>query len=168
MKKLLILGSVLMALALLPAAVFLIYAHPPTLATLFLIGLGAAGTVTFTYESFQHTQAYGGGFTGGSNAAPTAAQAQTIGMMTALVSFTDTDTNWTFTHNWGLSTAEVAALLPEVIINVIGSVQAVATAVAPVIAVTVGTNTVAFTKLQATGSGCQVSICIRRPHSLGF
>ena len=171
MKNKLKIGAVLLALALLPAAVFLIHASPATIVSM-VVGLGmiAAGTVTFTYESFQHSGAFGGGFTGGSTTAPTAAQAAQISAMSALVGFTDTDTTWTFTHNWGLSAAQAAALLPQVIINPVSGVQAVATAVAPVIAVNVtsSTNVVTFTKLQATGSGMTVSIWLRRAQSIGL
>lgn len=171
MKNKLKIGAVLLALALtLPATAFLIHLHAVTLATLFTMGLGLAGTVTFTYESFQHTGAFGGGFTGGSNTAPTAAQAAEISTMTALVGFTDTDTTWTFTHNWGLSAAQAAALFPTVIINPVSGQQAVGTAVAPIIAVNVTSNTnlATFTKVAATGSGQTVSITLRRPHSIGL
>lgn len=168
MQKLKI-GAALLALAILPAAVFAFHIPLVHAVTLFS-AIGALGTVTFTYESFQHSGAFGGGFTGGSATAPSAAQAQQVATMTALVGFTDTDTTWTFTHNWGLSAAEAAALFPTVIVNPVSGVQAVATAVAPVIAVNVtsSTNVVTFTKLQATGSGMVVSITLRRPHSTGW
>lgn len=86
--------------------------------------------------------------------------------MSALVGFTDTDTTWTFTHNWGLSAAQAAALLPQVIVNPVSGAQTVA----PVIAVNVtsSTNVVTFTKVQATGSGMTVSVWLRRAHSIGL
>lgn len=161
--KLKLIGAALVALALLPAAVLLFHVHPAT-----LLGLSMVVGITITYESFQHTGAFGGGFTGGSSTAPTQAQSAQTSLVTATVAFTDTDTVFTLTHNFNLSTAQVAALLPLVSINIISGVQAVGTAVAPVIAVTVAANTVTFTKLQATGSGCTISVAIRRPHSLGF
>jgi hypothetical protein len=169
MKFKLKIGAVLLALALLPAAVFLIHAHPAVLIGLLMAGLGVAGTVTFTYSSFQHSGAFGGGFTGGSAVAPTAAQAAQVSAMSALVGFTDTDTTWVFTHNWGLSAAQAAALLPQIIIEVV-SQQAGTTAVMPVIGcnVTSNTNLVTFTKTQATYSGCTVSIWLRRAHSIGL
>jgi hypothetical protein len=168
-KKLKMIGAALVALALLPAAVLLFHIQL-TPAMLLGLGFGLAGTVTFTYESFQHSGSFGGGFTGGSAVAPTAAQAQQVNAMSALVSFTDTDTTFTFTHNWGLSAAQAAALLPQVIINPVSGVQALGTAVAPVIAVNVtsNTNAVTFTKLQATGSGMTVSIWLRRAHTIGL
>lgn len=166
MKKLKI-GAALLALAILPAAVLLFHLNIQTVCML-LAGAGAA--VTFTYDSFEHTSAYGGNFTGGSAVAPTAAQAQQISRQSASVSFTDADTTWVFTHNWGLSAAQAAAHLPDVLINIISGQQAVGTAKAPNIAVNVtsDTNKVTFTKVADTGSGCTVSIVLRRVHSLGF
>ena len=167
-KRLKFIGAALLALAILPAAVLLFHVHL-TPAMLISAGLGLAGTVTFTYESFQHTGAFGGGFTGGSAVAPTAAQAQQISAMTALVGFTDTDTTFVFTHNWGLSSAQAAALYPEVLITVVTQ-QAGTIAVNPVLGVNVTSNTnlVTFTKTPATGSGATVAITLRRPHSLGL
>lgn len=170
MKKKLI-GAVLIALALciLPVAAILAHLNSVHVLTALLsCGALAAGTVTFTYESFQ-TGSFGGGFTGGSNVAPTAAQAQQTNAMQALVGFTDTDTTWVFTHNWGLTAAQAAALFPEVIINLVSGQQAVGTAVYPVIAVNVTSNTnlVTFTKVAATGSGQTVSIVLRRPATPG-
>jgi hypothetical protein len=166
MTKKMKLGAALLALAILPVAAFLFYIHPITIATLVSASLAVAGTVTFTYESFQHSGSFGGGFTGGSATAPSAAQAQQVQAMSALVGFTDTDTTWTFTHNWGLSAAQAAALLPQVIVNPVSGAQTVA----PVIAVNVtsSTNVVTFTKVQATGSGMTVSVWLRRAHSIGL
>lgn len=172
MTKKLKIGAALLALALLPVAGFLI--HPVSVAHLVSLGLLIGGTVTFTYESFQHSGSFGGGFTGGSAVAPTAAQAQQVQAMSALVGFTDTDTTWTFTHNWGLSAAQAAALLPQVIMEITagwnGNALVFGTAVNPVIAVNVtsNTNVVTFTKLQATGSGCTMSIWLRRAHTIGL
>lgn len=162
-------GAVLIALALciLPAAAILAHWNVAHLVVASL-GCMALGTVTFTYESFQALGSYGGGFTGGSNAAPTAAQAQQVNVMQALVGFTDTDTTWVFTHNWGLSAAQAAALFPEVTINLVSGQQAVGTAVYPIIAVNVTSNPnlVTFTKVAATGSGQTVSIILHRPSSI--
>lgn len=159
-------GAVLFALALVPAAVFLRL----DLATISSLGLLAGAAVVFTYDSFQHSGNFGGGFTGGSAVAPTAAQAQTIPRMSASVSFTDADTTWVFTHNWGLSAAQAAAHLPDVLINIISGQQAVGTARAPNIAVNVtsSTNIVTFTKVADTGSGCTVSIALHRANSIGL
>ena len=174
MTKKLKIGAVLLALALLPVAAFLFQIHAVSIASLVSIGLAIGGTVTFTYESFQHSGSFGGGFTGGSNVAPTAAQAQQVQAMSALVGFTDTDTTWTFTHNWGLSAAQAAALLPQVIMEITngwnGNAFVFGTAVNPVIGVNVtsNTNVVTFTKLQATGSGCTMSIWLRRAHTIGL
>lgn len=160
-------GAVLIALALcmLPVAAILAHLTVFNLTTAALGLCGLAGTVTFTYESFQ-TGSFGGNFTGGSSTAPTAAQAQQVNAMSASVAFTDTDTTWVFTHNWGLSAAQAAALWPQVDMNIISNNTG--TPVAPVIAVNVTSNTnlVTFTKVQATGSGCTMSIVLRRPASI--
>jgi hypothetical protein len=167
-KKLKFLGAALLALAILPAAVILFHLIPHlTPATWMALGMGVAGTVTITYESFQFNGAFGGGYTGGATA-PTQAQSAQSPTVVAQVNFTDTDTTFTLTHNFNLSTAAVAALRPLVIISTVGSVQAVGTAVAPIITVVVGANTVTFTKQQATGSGSTVSIAILKPQAYGF
>ena len=115
MSKKKIIGAALaaVALAILPASVF--WFHAISLGQLAAASLAVVGVVTFTYESFQVGGAFGGGFAGGSNVAPTAAQAQQVPAMSALVGFTDADTTLTFTHNWGLSTAQATALFPEVL-----------------------------------------------------
>ena len=168
MKQKLKLGAVLIALCVLPVAAILAHVNTIQVITAALgAGLLMAGTVTFTYESFQ-TGTYGGGFVGGSAVAPTAAQAQQVTSMAALVGFTDTDTTWVFTHNWGLSAAQAAALQPFVMINLVSGQQAIAVAGFPQIAVNVTSNTnlVTFTKVQQTGSGQVVSIVLLRPAAL--
>lgn len=170
MKQKLKIGAVLIALALciLPVAAILAHVNTIQVITAALgVGLLMAGTVTFTYESFQ-TGTYGGGFVGGSAVAPTAAQAQQVVSMAALVGFTDTDTTFTFTHNWGLTAAQAAALQPYVIVNPVSGQQAIAVAAAAILAVNVtgSTNAVVFTKVQATGSGQVVSIVLLRPAAL--
>ena len=167
MNKRLKIGAALLALAILPAAVFCLHISVVSLA---LLVTGGLGTVVFTYDSFQHTGSFGGGFTGGSGVAPTAAQAKQINRQSASVSMTDADTTWVFTHNWGLSAAQAAAHLPEVLLNIIAGQQAVGTAHVPNIAVNVtsDTNVVTFTKVADTGSGCTLSIALRRPFSASF
>jgi len=160
-------AAVIVALSIMPAAVFVLHLPVSALLTLsMLAGAGMAGTVTFTYESFQYQGKFGGGFTGGSATAPTAAQAQQTQAMSALVGFTDTDTTFVFTHNWGLSAAEAAALLPQIIVNPVSG--AGASAVYPILQanVTSNTNLVTFTKVNATGSGMTVSIWLRRAASI--
>lgn len=122
---------------------------------------------TVSYASFQDGSGYGGGYTGGATA-PTQAQSAGRNLVSATLNFTDTDTGFTLTHNMNLSAAQLAALFPLVTITPIGSVQGVAVAVAPVIAVTKAANTITVTKLQATGSGLTVQIDIRRPGSPGY
>jgi hypothetical protein len=169
-KKKKLFGAALMvvALAILPAAVFCF--HAMTLNQLAVGLVGTVGVITFTYESFQIGGAFGGGFTGGSNVAPTAAQAAQVQAMTALVGFTDADTTWTFTHNWGLSSAQATALFPEILWCIDSSTPASTPVSMTTFAVNrVGnTNAVVFTKGTAAGSGCILAITLRRPYSAGL
>jgi hypothetical protein len=159
-KKKLFIGAALVALATLPAAVLLFHIH--LIPALVMLTSGAIGTFTVTYESFQFDGIFGGGYTGGTTP-PTQAQSYQVGTVVATLNFTDTDTTFTLTHNFNLSAAAVAALRPLVSWVTIGSVQAVGTAVAPVLTFAVATNTVTVTKLQATGSGQTVAISIYKP-----
>ena len=122
---------------------------------------------TVTYASFQTGNTPGAGYTGGATA-PTASQASGINLVSALLNFTDTDTTFTLTHDMGITTAQLAALLPLVTWSVVSSVQAVGTAVTPVFSITKAANTITLTKLQATGSGCTIQIDIRRPGTPGY
>lgn len=122
---------------------------------------------TATYASFQDGSGIGSGYTGGATA-PTQAQSAGRNLVSALLNFTDTDTVFTLTHNLNLSAAQLAALFPLVTWITTGSVQAVGTAVAPVLAIAKGANTITVTKLQATGSGQTVQIDIRRPGTPGY
>jgi hypothetical protein len=124
---------------------------------------------TVTYASFQDGSGYSA-YTGGATA-PT--QAQVGGptgrnLVSALLNFTDTDTTFTLTHNMQLSSAQLTCLYPLVTVTTTGSVQAVGTAVAPVLAIAKAANTITITKLQATGSGSTVQIDIRRPGTPGY
>ena len=112
---------------------------------------------TVTYASFQDGSGYYAGYTGGSTA-PTQAQSFTRNLVSLTLNFTDTDTTFTLTHNFNLTTAQLACLLPLVNINPGGSVFTVSKAA----------NTVTLTKLQATGSGSTVQVDIRRPGTPGY
>ncbi len=170
MSKKKIIGAALaaVALAILPASVF--WFHAISLGQLAAASLAVVGVVTFTYESFQIGGAFGGGFTGGSAVAPTAAQAQQVSAMTALVGYTDADTTFTFTHNWGLSTAQATALFPEVLWTIDSSTPAATPLQAPILVVnrSGNTNAVVFVKNTSAGSGCILAITLRRPHSIGL
>jgi hypothetical protein len=122
---------------------------------------------TATYASFQDGSGYHGGYTGGTTA-PTQAQSATVNLVSVTLNFTDTDTAFTLTPNYNLTAAQLAALQPLVTWIIVGSVQGVGTAVAPVLTFTKGANTITVTKLQATGSGCTVQIDIRRPGTPGY
>jgi hypothetical protein len=121
---------------------------------------------TVTYASFQDGSGYSA-YTGGATA-PTQAQVNNRNLVSALLNFTDTDTTFTLTHNMNLTSAQLTCLYPLVTVTTTGSVQAVGTAVAPVLAITKASNTITITKLQATGSGSTVQIDIRRPGTPGY
>ena len=120
-----------------------------------------------TYASFQDGSRYGAGYTGGATA-PTQAQSSSCNLVSALLNFTDTDTTFTLTHNFGLSVAQLGALFPLVTSSVVSSVQGLGVAVAPVFSIVKASNTITLTKLQATGSGCTIQIDIRRPGTPGY
>lgn len=107
--KLSALVVVILALAMFPAAVLI--AHHP--AVCLSVGLGMLGLVTVTYPSFQTGNGLGGGYLGGTTA-PTPAQSYTQQAMAVAVSFADGDTSATITHNFGVSAAQLAALMPYI------------------------------------------------------
>ena len=109
-KRKAILGAALLALAILvPAAAF----HLLSLHALAMIGCGIAGTATVTWASFQDGSGYHGGYTGGTTA-PTAAQAYTVNSQVIQVLFGDADTTAAVTHNFGVTSAQLAAFQPYV------------------------------------------------------
>jgi hypothetical protein len=164
MTKQLKIGAALLALAILPAAVFLFHVSPLTAVELaMLIGPFAIGVVTVTYDSFEDGTRPGGGYAGGI-VAPTAAQSANVNAIRAAVSMADTDTTATITHNWGLSAAQLAAGYPDLSFYV----NSFGTANLPVMAVisfSLSANAVTITKLSATSSGAVLNCRVLRPWS---
>jgi hypothetical protein len=84
-------------------------------------------------------------------------------MLTAQVNFGDTDTIATITHNWQLSTAQLANLWPTIksYLNTNGGT------LLPILTWAL-TNSVAvtITKVSATGSGGTTTVVLERPHSI--
>jgi len=94
---------------------------------------------------------------------PTAAQAKKCNTITATVAIgADTDTSFVMTHNWGLSTAQLAFNFPLVTItpNVVG------TAVCTIAAVLTNSNIVTFSKGNVAGSAGTYIVVLQRPCSL--
>lgn len=109
------LAVLIVALAIVPAAVCLF--HVP-LVGLFLVGAGALGTVTVTYQNLEVNSAGGpapgGGYTGGT-VPPTTIQAVGINSIVALVNFSsDADTLATLTHNMQITALGLSALQPYI------------------------------------------------------
>jgi len=173
------LGAVLiaiLALALMPAAAFASTNHARhsdaafnhALRWVFGIGLSVAGTVTVTYSSFaadNPTPQFGTAYTGGT-VAPTAVQSAQVNRINATVSFTDTDTTITITHNWGMSAAQAAALEPDLIVydTALGSSNTTPSGITWSVS---NTNSVVGTKANVAGSGRTISVTLRRPATPG-
>lgn len=175
------LGAVLLALAflVLPAAAATAATtshqhHTPwgTIASVVIaLGAGIAGTVTVTYSSFAADDPYCAvqtsitPYTGGTTP-PTAAQATRVNRVNAVIAFTDSDTSIRFTHNWGLSAAQAAALEPDLIIytSALGSAS---TTIAGITWSVSNTNAVVGTKGSDAGSGRTIVLTARRPATPG-
>ena len=103
-----------LALAIVPAAVFLCHISP---VTLLLAGAGAAATVTVTYQTFQVAPgggpAPGNGYIGGT-IPPTTIQSIGVTTVRALINWADTDTLITITHNMQVTALGLSALQPFV------------------------------------------------------
>jgi hypothetical protein len=93
--------------------------------------------------------------------APTAAQALNSNTITASVNFADADTTATITHNFGLSTAQLALGFP-----IVSMVQTTSGTLAVNYSVTLAANTVVIAKAStATGSGSVFNVAVARPFS---
>ncbi len=109
----------------------------------------AVATVVYTYPVAGAT-------------APTAAQSLYAPIVACTVNFADADTTGTITHNWALTTAQLAALMPYVRIN-----QVAGGTPSPLLTVTLATNTVVLTKQStAAGSGGTLTVVLDRPHTI--
>lgn len=103
-----------------------------------------------------------GVFTLGSTVAPTATQATKINLLTAVINMLDADTTGTLTHNWNLSTAELAALLPLIGWYMTGPGTAF-----PILSFAL-TNSIAVTvaKTSLVGTGGTFNVTLLRPNTL--
>lgn len=123
-----------------------------------LLALGMAGMV-ITYL----TPAEIGGPTLGGTFAPTATQALQFNYLVASVAgILESDTTVTLVHNWGLSTAELAAGCPfisAILSTTGGTVQ-------PIYTYSSAANTLTVTKNAAAGNGGTTVFQMLRPHTI--
>ena len=93
--------------------------------------------------------------------APTQAQASFAQSVTATVNFSDADTTATLTHNWSLTTAQLAKLRPWIHYYVTGGMS-----VYPGLTWALAANTVVITKAATTtNSGGTINVVLQRPWS---
>jgi len=106
-------------------------------------------TVTYTYPVAGVT-------------APTAVQALAVNTIVATVEGADADTATLITHNFLMSTADLAFLFPTVVVRQSASGTAASTVIIAL------TNSVAITFTKATGAGNSGTwvVTITRPHSI--
>lgn len=170
MKRIGLIGAVLMALFLVVMPVAVAFAHQlgqhPLLVFYSLLGVAGAVTVTYPYPL------------AGTTAAPTAAQSSAFNTIVAQLVWADADTLALITHSFGLGTVDALApnaggtinppttgqLFPEVVLTPINTAAAISFYIPPT--VTVGQNTVTIGKGSVTGSNGTMAVYIHRPHSL--
>ena len=161
------LGAVLVALAFmaLPAAAASAtlnsHSHGSSWVSLAIsLGMIAAGTVTVTWASFvpnNPSATFAGGTT-----PPTAAQASQSYQQTVSVYMTDADTTFSITHNLGLTAAQAAVFLPQLLgtyVTTLGS----GTFFPAITWVFSNTNVLVGNKATTAGSGCTFNVVIRYP-----
>jgi hypothetical protein len=111
------------------------------------------------------TPATVGGPTLGGTFPPTAAESavQQLNALVADVSgILESDTTITVVHNWGLSTAELAAgypLVSAILLSTGGTVQ-------PILTYSKAANTLTVTKNAAAGNGGTIEFQLLRPHTI--
>ena len=141
----------LFSLALVAAAVVvaLLVGFRPSASMAYGIFLALGGAVTYAYPVAGAT-------------APTAVQAANASVLTATVVMADTDASVVVTHNWGLTTAQLAALFPFI------ELRRTAQGATPIATLAVATdgNTVTISKGTAGGSAFTGVVVIQRPHSI--
>ena len=149
--------AILIALAIMPAAVFWFHV---SIVSLFALGCGLAG-VTVTYQSFQVNSAGnprpGGLYTGGTTN-PTVTQAVGTDVVVALVNFGDTDTVATITHNMQITSLGLTNLQPYIT----WWIEALTGTAAPVLTFTATTAVVTVNHVANTGAGGTFVVVIRR------
>jgi hypothetical protein len=135
---------ILIALASLPAAVGLVATHHTPLLVAIVSGLGLLfGANTVTYE----TPVIG-------VTAPTAAQSRTHQMVSAVITGDGAAVAFTLTHNWHLTTADLAAGYPAVELEYLLAAGYTAAA----LITSKGTDTVVFSNTVFTGAGLRVRL----------
>lgn len=98
--------------------------------------------------------------------APTATQAKEL-VIANVIAAADGDTAATITHNFGLTTNQIAVGFP--LVSLIGTKSQALTALSAWAVTSITTNTIVLTKLASTGSGdaaAQLTVQIQRPHSI--
>jgi len=93
--------------------------------------------------------------------APTAQQTNRKNLVTAVVIIGDSDTTTVVTHNWGLSTAELADRFPIIVWNY------VTPGTAPLLlSFSRAANVVTLVKPSGAGTGATFEISLLRPHTI--
>lgn len=129
--------------------------------TVAVLGAGMVfGTVALTYL----TPNVNGGPTLGGTVPPTATQAANFSTLAVQASTADGDTSIAIVHNWGLSTADLAAGYPVTI----WTLDTAGTAVPVLTGFKAGSaaNTLTITKASAAGSGGTILFTLARPHTI--
>lgn len=140
--------------------------HGPTMKWIIGAGfalIGFAGTVVLTYLS-PNLSPGGPTIALGGTVPPTANQAANINTLGVLASTADSDTSIAIVHNWGLSTADLAAGYP-----IIDARLDTAGTAAPVLTnfyTGSAANTLTVTKASAAGSGGTIVFKLQRPSTL--
>lgn len=114
--------------------------------SLVMAGLAGAGTLLFGVNTVTYETPVAG------TTAPTATQSRTHQSLSAIITGDGAATTFTVTHNWGLSTAELAAGFPFVTLEYL--LAAGYTAASLITSKT--TNAVAFSNTAFTGAGLRV------------
>lgn len=134
----------LIAVALAPAAVGMVATHHTGVLVSILSAAGLLfGANTVTYET---------PVTG--TTAPTAAQSRTHQMVSAVITGDGAGVAFTITHNWGLTTADLAAGYPVVELEYLLAAGYTAAS----LITTKSTNAVAFSNTAFTGAGLRVRL----------
>lgn len=94
--------------------------------------------------------------------APTVAQMINLSMVTAQLSWADSDTTSTITHSMNVSLAEGTQLLPVVVVTI----ESAGTALPACAVVHTNSISVAVNKLSAAGSGGTYNVVIFRPNTM--
>jgi hypothetical protein len=106
------------------------------------------------------------GTTPGTTVPPTTASLLNFDSVRGTINFGDADTTATFTHNFGLSTTQLAELFPDVAFY--PAVITTPAETAPtLITVALGTNALTFTKGAGTDTGGVWNVRVLRPHTIG-